>query len=230
MTYLGDFSVGATVYVPFNTFDAAGASVTITGFAVTDIEIYKDGGTTQRASDNGYTLLDTDGIDFDGITGIHGFKVDLSDNSDAGFFAAGHDYFVVISAITVDGKTVNFVAASFSIRNRSDAASPWDDATSGHTATGTYGDKLGAHLKGVLKVIIGAGSSTTDIVLNSSTGIDGAPPSSTNDFYNGRVIIFTSGTLAGQATDITDYMGSTVTLTVTSLTGAPASGDTAVIV
>lgn len=117
--YLGDFPTGATVYVPFHTFNSSGASVTLTGLAVTDIEIYKDGGTTQRSSDAGYTLLDTDGIDFDSITGIHGFKIDLSDNTDAGFYAAAHDYFVVVSAVTVDSQTVNFVACSFSIENRS---------------------------------------------------------------------------------------------------------------
>ena len=69
MVYLGAREVGTTVYVPFNTFASNGASVTLTGLAVTDIEIYKDGSATQRSSDAGYTLLDTDGIDFDGITG-----------------------------------------------------------------------------------------------------------------------------------------------------------------
>jgi hypothetical protein len=91
-------------------------------------------------------------------------------------------------------------------------------------------DKLSAHLPSVLKVVIGSGSTTTSIVLNASTGIDGGAPSSTNDFFNGAVIIFTSGALAGQRTDITDYVGSTVTLTVTALTGAPSAADTAVIV
>jgi len=94
---------------------ATGASEAITGLAVTDIEIYKDGSTTQRASDNGYTLLDTDGIDFDGITGINGFSVDLSDNSDAGFYAAGSKYAIVVSSITADGQTVNFTAGVFEI-------------------------------------------------------------------------------------------------------------------
>jgi len=107
--------VNSTVYVFFNTFASTGASVTITGLAVTDIEIYKNGSTTQRASDNGYTLLDTDGIDFDGITGIHGFSISLSDNSDAGFYAAGNQYTVVVASITADGVTVNFVAAEFDI-------------------------------------------------------------------------------------------------------------------
>jgi hypothetical protein len=117
MGYLGDFGYGATIYVPFNTYDANGASVTLTGLAVTDIEIYKNGSATQRASDNGYTLLDTDGIDFDGITGIHGFSIDTSDNSTAGFFGPGNDYMVVVASVTVDTRTVNFVK-SFSIENR----------------------------------------------------------------------------------------------------------------
>ncbi len=115
MAYLGERLVNSIVYVYFNTYNAAGASVTLTGLAVTDIEIYKDGSVTQRASDSGYTLLDTDGIDFDGITGIHGFKIDLSDNTTAGFFVAGSHYAVVVSAVTVDSQTVNFVAAEFDI-------------------------------------------------------------------------------------------------------------------
>ena len=92
---------------------ATGASVTITGLAVTDIEVYKDGGVTQRASDAGYTLLDTDGIDFDGLTGIHGFSIDTGDNTDAGFYTVGAWFHVVVSAITVDSQTVSFVACAF---------------------------------------------------------------------------------------------------------------------
>ena len=114
---LGTVRPGSTLYVPFHTFDSndPSASVTLTGLAVTDIEIYKDGGTTQRASDAGYTLLDTDGIDFDAITGIHGFSIDLADNTTAGFWSAGSRYFVVVSSVTVDAATINFVACTFTI-------------------------------------------------------------------------------------------------------------------
>lgn len=110
-----DAPAGTTVRIPFCSYDAAGASVTLSGLAVTDIEIYKDGSPTQRASDSGYSMLDTDGIDFDGITGLNGFSIDLSDNTTAGFFAVGSEYWVVISAVTIDGQTVNFVAAWFRI-------------------------------------------------------------------------------------------------------------------
>jgi hypothetical protein len=113
----GTVRPGTTLYVPFHTFDSndPSASVTLSGLATTDIEIYKDGSTTQRASDNGYALLDTDGIDFDGVTGIHGFSVDLADNSTAGFYAAGSQYWIVVASVTVDAGTVNFIAATFRI-------------------------------------------------------------------------------------------------------------------
>jgi hypothetical protein len=113
---LGTVPAGSTLYIPFSSYaGSTGASVTLTGLAVTDIEIFKNGSTTQRASDAGYALLDTDGIDFDGITGIHGFSIDLSDNTDSGFFAVGSQYWVVVSAVTVDSQTVNFIAAVFRI-------------------------------------------------------------------------------------------------------------------
>lgn len=52
----------------------------------------------------------------------------------------------------------------------------------------------------------------------------------TDDHYIGRVVIWTTGALAGQATDITDYAGSNGLLTFTALTEAPQAGDTGVIV
>jgi hypothetical protein len=94
---------------------ATGASVTLTGLAVTDVEVYKDGSTTQRSSDAGYTLLDTDGIDFDGVTGIHGFSIDTGDNTDSGFYTVGAWFHVVVSAVTIDSQTVSFIAAAFRI-------------------------------------------------------------------------------------------------------------------
>lgn len=117
MIDFGTVRPGTTLYIPFSTYDSndPSASVTITGLATTDIEIYKNGSTTQRASDNGFALLDTDGIDFDGQTGLHGFSIDLADNSDAGFYAAGAQYWVWVASITVDGATVNFRAATFRI-------------------------------------------------------------------------------------------------------------------
>lgn len=51
----------------------------------------------------------------------------------------------------------------------------------------------------------------------------------TDDHYNGRLITFLTGSLAGQQTNITDYDGASKTLTFTALTEAPSNGDTFVI-
>ena len=59
--------------------------------------------------------------------------------------------------------------------------------------------------------------------------IDTALTEATDDHYNGRILTFVTGAVAGQSTDITDYNGTTNELTVTALTNAPSSGDAFVI-
>jgi hypothetical protein len=51
------------------------------------------------------------------------------------------------------------------------------------------------------------------------------------DFYNGRLILWTTGSLTGQMTDITDFaqQNSKEFFTVSALTSAPADGDRFVI-
>lgn len=61
-------------------------------------------------------------------------------------------------------------------------------------------------------------------------------PSTVNSFYNGRLIIFTSGNLAGQATSINTsggYIGFSNTsslFNVATLTAAPSNGDNLIVV
>lgn len=54
----------------------------------------------------------------------------------------------------------------------------------------------------------------------------------TDDHYNGRIIIFTSGALAGQAATVEDYTlnGANGSFSVSTLTEAPSDNDTFVIV
>jgi len=63
------------------------------------------------------------------------------------------------------------------------------------------------------------GSTTTAKIVN----VDGSAASTTNDQYNGRLLVFTAGTLKGVVTDITDYVGSTATATITSIPFVPTS-------
>jgi hypothetical protein len=194
--YLGDFPTGKTIAFPFQTFNSSGASVTLTGLAVTDIECYKLPSMTQRSSDAGYALIDTDGIDLDGITGIHGFTIDTSDNTDAGFFVAGTDYVVFVSAVTIDSQTVNFIAGAFSIDNRGLLRPTTASRTLDVTATGAAGidwgnvenpttalnlsgtnidvDQVVASVSGAVASVTGAVGSVTGNVGGNVTGSVGS--------------------------------------------------------
>lgn len=117
MLDLGTVKPGSTFEIPFHSFDSndPSASVVVSDFVVGDVAVYKDGGTTQRASTSGYTLLDTDGINFDGVVGCHGISLDISDNTTAGFWEAGSRYMVLIGPVTIDAATINFWAATFRV-------------------------------------------------------------------------------------------------------------------
>ncbi|MBK9021640.1 MAG: hypothetical protein IPL72_17305 [Sulfuritalea sp.] len=89
-------------------------------------------------------------------------------------------------------------------------------AISGDT---TAADRLEALMDGIIVAQVNdAGASTTSFVADGFT-------EATNDHFNGRLITFLTGALAGQQTAITDYVGATQTLTVTTLTEAPAEND-----
>jgi hypothetical protein len=113
MYYKGDYPTSHTaVTMPWDSFAAAtGAPSATTNFAAGDIQIYKDGGVTQRSSSAGITVTTS----FDSNTGLQMIVIDLSDNTDAGFYAAGHEYDVAVADVTIDSQTVRFWVGSFSI-------------------------------------------------------------------------------------------------------------------
>ena len=98
-------------------------------------------------------------------------------------------------------------------------------------------DALGSAAAGQLKlsanqIITG----TVDTVVNTHTPTTTEFQAdditeATADHYNGRIIIFTSGVLAGQATAITDYVLVTTIgqFTVVAMTEAPANNDTFIV-
>lgn len=113
---LGDYVAGATLRFMWNTNGQDGASITRATNG--SIRIYKNNSTTERTSSAG--IMDTE--DFDTLTGVHQCSIDLSDNTDAGFYAAGNNYFVVLAGAVIDTKTVNVCLAQFSIENRTVSA------------------------------------------------------------------------------------------------------------
>lgn len=86
----------------------------------------------------------------------------------------------------------------------------------------TAADNLEGTLESVVLGTVQAGSDTDSVVTNLTEA--------TNDHYIGRTIVFRTGDLAGQAAEITDYDGTTKTLTTSTLTEAPGTGDKFAIV
>jgi hypothetical protein len=106
MMYLGDYKKSSIIYFCWDTNNKNGASITRATNGT--IKVYKDDNVAES------TAGITDTEDFDGLTGIHNCKIDTSD----AFYAAGHDYAVVLAGAVIDGETVNAVLATFSIENR----------------------------------------------------------------------------------------------------------------
>lgn len=74
-------------------------------------------------------------------------------------------------------------------------------------------------------IVINSAVAGTLSTTQMSTGLSEA----TDSHYNGRVLIWTSGVLKDQATDITAYDGTNKILTYTATTEAPTAGDDFVI-
>lgn len=174
MINFGTVHPGSILYVPFETFaGATGAPITMTGFSTADIKIFRDGSTTERASTSGFVLLDTDGTDFDGITGIQGFSVDLADNTTANFYQAGGKYFIVISTVTVDSQPMSFVAATFRIAYESAFMSTFIATLSSQTSfTLSAGPAENDALKGMQCIVqnIASGIQKCIVIVSAYTG------------------------------------------------------------
>ena len=116
MNYVGDFFTDSVVEVDFNTFATTGESTTISDLtlSVNDIKIYKDQSLVERTSMSGVSL----NVNHDSITGTHTIVVDLSDNTDVGFYERESDYKIKIVGTSISGLTVNAIVGRFSIENR----------------------------------------------------------------------------------------------------------------
>ena len=188
----GSVPAGSVLPFPFTTYGKTnGESITLTGLAVTDIEVYKGTSMTQRSSDNGYALMDTDGIDIDGVTGFHGFSIDTSDNTDAGFYSAGSFYTVLVSTITVDGQTVSFIAGTFRlVAAENTAGTPAVDAVRLGGAAQT-GRDVGA------SVLLSNGTGAGQVKLSG-----GYVAPNWGDVGNPTTVVGLTGTTIKTATDV----------------------------
>jgi len=101
-----DFAEDSTVQLGFlSTAPDGTPTAPSAAFTAADFAVYKDGSATEKTTTNGITVTSP----FDSITGRHLIAIDTSnDTGDAGFWAAGSVYEVILStAKTVDGKSVS---------------------------------------------------------------------------------------------------------------------------
>lgn len=118
-TFLGFYNTATSrthVRFQFSTHAAAGGNVAPnSAFEAADLRIYRanDGAAfsaTQRSSANGITMTSP----FDSLTGFHDVDIDLTDNTDSGFYAAGYLYAVVLAPDeTVDSQTITGVVLAY---------------------------------------------------------------------------------------------------------------------
>lgn len=158
-----------------------------------------------KSGDIADTLADTNELQTDDVPGLIAALNDLD--------AAGVRAAVGLASANLDTQLDALPTAA------ENADAVWDEARSGHTTAGTFGEGF----QGVVNGEAATGTlSTTQMTTNLTEATD--------DHYNGRIVVFITGVLAGQATDITDYTGSTKLITMTALTEAPSNGDRFVIV
>lgn len=87
----------------------------------------------------------------------------------------------------------------------------------------TLADNLADIGAGIIFGTAQTGTLSTTVMTTDLTGY-------VDDELIGRVVVWTGGTAAGQASDITDYASASGTVTYTAITTAPANGDTFKIV
>lgn len=122
------------------------------------------------------------------------------------------------------GDAIDIIAVNNHITTADTATTVTNQVTADTTAISgstTAADNL---QRGAEALVLGAAVGTP-----TTTVIDTDLTETTTDHYKTRIVTFTTGNIAGQASDITAYNGTTKELTVTALTDAPSAGDVFVI-
>lgn len=97
-----------------------------------------------------------------------------------------------------------------------------DEVLADHTIAGS----LGAGLQGARTVVSGLAEAGTLSTTQMTTNLGEA----TDEHYVGRAVLWLTGPLANQASDITAYLGTTGMLTYSTVTDVPVAGNAFVIV
>lgn len=194
--------------------DTAGAAATGLTLAQTDIIISKGGSTTYSAKNDATAATHRSG-------GVYTAPLDATDTGTLGPLTIAvnktgslplRDVWTVVPANVYDA-----------IVSGSDFLQVDKVQIAGSTSAATkQGAAAGAIILGT---VTNSGHTPTTTAFKASDITE-----ATDDHWIGRRVLFLTGNLFGQATAITDYVGSTSVYTVSALTEAPVSGDTFAIV
>jgi len=211
---IGDVAANSAVQISFNTYNSSGASANRTTAGT--VKIYKDGSTTERTSTAG--IVDNGTTGYDSITGLNLVTIDLSDNTDAGFYAAGHNYHVMVSGAVVDSQTVNPWIGEFSIQNRPVYVSPGTGTGQINLSSGNVPIQAGTgtgqldFTSGVVK------ANLVQILATALTETAGNLAAGFKKWFNVNAPTSTMN-------QVTLVDTTTVATTATNLTNAPTNGD-----
>jgi hypothetical protein len=212
MELLRKYGVATTIYFPLIDFGSTDFESSPVTFAAGDTQIIKDGGTP--ANTTGTRAHEGNGI----------YSIALS--------ATEMEAAVIVVTLIDQTATKLWEDQAIIIATYGNASAEHafdlDTATQAVNTTQISGSSTAAdNLEAsTLGIVTGAAETGTLSTTQMTTNL----PEATNDHYIGRAVIWTSGALAGQASTITDYLGSTGMLTYDTVTEAPANTDTFVIV
>lgn len=230
-----DYTLGETIDFKFTTCEPdTGAPATLSGTPV--ISAYVDNSTTQITA--GITLT----VDFDGVTGLNNVRVVATSGNG---YTTGTNVALIITTGTVDSvSAVGYKVAEFSL-GRAGTANVTQISGS---AVSTTTAQLGVNV-----VQISADATAADNLETAFDGTAGSVPwlgiidqgtaqagsgttiqlraaaSFADDQLNGMTVVIVSGTGAGQARLITDWVSATDTATVDAWVTTPDNTSTYIV-
>ena len=212
MEILRKYGVATTIYFPLIDFGATDFESTPVTFATGDTQLSKDAAAFGNTGSN-------PAHEGNGIYSLALTAVEMQ--------AAVNVVTVIDQTATKLWEDQAIVIATYGNAS-GEHAFDLDTATQGVDVTQISGSSTAAdNLEAsTLGIVIGAAETGTLSTTQMTTNLAEA----TDDHYIGRVVLWTSGALAGQASSITDYLGSTGMLTYDTTTDAPANTDTFVII
>ncbi len=163
MRHLGNIVAGQTLNFLFPTNNGDGAAIAPTTAGT--VSVYKDNDTSQTTTGVTYTPS------FDGIAGVNLVSLVTSD----AFYAAGHDYAVVLNGAVIEGETVNAILAEFSIEHRHPSENHNADALLDRTNAIETATTLRQAMR-IMAAILAGKVSGAGSGVESFTGLDGSTP------------------------------------------------------